>query len=86
MKILMVLTSHSELGIHGEEDRILFLEEFAASYFVRSAMRARTSRWSPRRDSLHADPKSEEPRIADEENHRTLQARCRRARRHSQQP
>jgi hypothetical protein len=51
MKILMVLTSHSELGNTGKKTG-LWLEEFAAPTSC-SVMQVRTSRWHlPREDSL----------------------------------
>src|ERR1039457_1119647 len=60
MKILMVLTSHSELGNTGKKTG-LWLEEFAAPYFVFRDEGADIALASPRGGQPPIDPKSEEP-------------------------
>ena len=60
MKILMVLTSHSELGNTGKRTG-LWLEEFAAPYFVFRDAGADIALASPQGGRPPIDPKSEEP-------------------------
>jgi putative intracellular protease/amidase len=60
MKILMVLTSHSELGNTGKKTG-LWLEEFAAPYFVFRDEGADIALASPQGGQPPIDPKSEEP-------------------------
>ena len=60
MKILMVLTSHSELGNTGKKTG-LWLEEFAAPYFVFRDAGADIALASPQGGQPPIDPKSEEP-------------------------
>jgi len=60
MKILMVLTSHSELGNTGKKTGF-WLEEFAAPYYVFLDAGAEITLASPRGGQPPLDPKSDEP-------------------------
>lgn len=60
MKILMVLTSHSELGNTGKKTGF-WLEEFAAPYYVFVDAGANVTLASPKGGSPPLDPKSDEP-------------------------
>jgi putative intracellular protease/amidase len=60
MKILMVLTSHSDLGNTGKKTGF-WLEEFAAPYFVFHDAGAKITLASPRGGQPPLDPKSDEP-------------------------
>jgi putative intracellular protease/amidase len=60
MKILMVLTSHSELGNTGKKTG-LWLEEFAAPYFVFRDEGADIALASPREDSLRSIRRARSP-------------------------
>jgi len=60
MKILMVLTSHSELGNTGEKTGF-WLEEFAAPYYVFKDAGADVTLASPKGGQPPLDPKSDEP-------------------------
>lgn len=60
MKILMVLTSHDQLGDTGEKTGF-WLEEFAAPYFVFKDAGAEITLASPKGGQPPLDPKSEEP-------------------------
>jgi putative intracellular protease/amidase len=58
MKILMVLTSHSELGNTGEKTGF-WVEEFAAPYYVLADAKAEITIASPKGGQPPVDPKSE---------------------------
>ncbi len=58
MKVLMVLTSHSELGKTGEKTGF-WVEEFAAPYYVLSDAGAEITIASPKGGQPPVDPKSE---------------------------
>jgi len=58
MKVLMVLTSHSELGKTGEKTGF-WVEEFAAPYYVLSDSGAEITIASPKGGQPPVDPKSE---------------------------
>tara|TARA_R110001592_G_scaffold23468_4_gene92090 strand:- start:1319 stop:2005 length:687 start_codon:yes stop_codon:yes gene_type:complete len=58
MKILMVLTSHSELGNTGEKTGF-WIEEFAAPYYVLADAGAEITIASPKGGQPPVDPKSE---------------------------
>ena len=60
MKILMVLTSHSELGNTGKKTGF-WIEEFAAPYYVLADAGAVITIASPKGGQPPVDPKSEEP-------------------------
>jgi len=60
MKILMVLTSHSELGNTGKKTGF-WIEEFAAPYYVLADAGAKITIASPKGGQPPVDPKSEEP-------------------------
>ena len=60
MKILMVLTSHSELGNTGKKTGF-WLEEFAAPYYVFLDAGAKVTLASPLGGQPPLDPKSDEP-------------------------
>ncbi len=60
MKILMVLTSHDQLGDTGEKTGF-WLEEFAAPYFVFKDAGAEITLASPKGGQPPLDPKSDEP-------------------------
>ena len=60
MKILMVLTSHDQLGDTGKKTGF-WLEEFAAPYFVFKDAGAEITLASPRGGQPPLDPKSDEP-------------------------
>jgi putative intracellular protease/amidase len=61
MKILMVMTSHDKLGNTGEKTG-LWLEEFAAPYYVFKGAGANITLASPQGGKPPIDPRSEEPR------------------------
>ncbi len=58
MKILIVLTSHSELGNSGEKTGF-WVEEFAAPYYVLADAGAEITIASPKGGQPPVDPKSE---------------------------
>jgi putative intracellular protease/amidase len=58
MKVLMVLTSHSELGNTGEKTGF-WIEEFAAPYYVLTDSGAEITLASPKGGQPPVDPKSE---------------------------
>lgn len=60
MKILMVLTSHDQLGTTGLKTGF-WLEEFAAPYYVFKDAKANITLVSPNGGQPPLDPKSEEP-------------------------
>jgi putative intracellular protease/amidase len=60
MKILMVLTSHDQLGDTGKKTGI-WLEEFAAPYFVFKDAGADVTVVSPKGGQAPIDPKSDDP-------------------------
>jgi len=60
MKILMVLTSHDQLGNTGKKTGF-WLEEFAAPYFVFKDAGAQLTLASPKGGQPPLDPKSDEP-------------------------
>jgi putative intracellular protease/amidase len=60
MKILMVLTSHDELGTSGRKTGF-WLEEFAAPYYVFKDAGAELTLASPKGGQPPLDPKSDEP-------------------------
>lgn len=60
MNILMVLTSHGQLGSTGKTTGF-WLEEFAAPFYVFTDAGARVTLASPRGGQPPVDPKSEEP-------------------------
>ncbi len=60
MKILMILTSHSELGDTGKKTGF-WLEEFAAPYYVFKDANAQISLASPHGGQPPIDPKSDAP-------------------------
>jgi putative intracellular protease/amidase len=60
MKILMVLTSHDQLGTTGEKTGF-WLEEFAAPYYVFKDAGAEITIASPKGGQPPLDPKSDEP-------------------------
>ena len=68
MKILIVLTSHSELGITSEKTGF-WIEEFAAPYYVLSDAGAELTIASPKGGQPPVDPKSE---VADVQTPDTL--------------
>ncbi len=60
MKILMVLTSHDQLGDTGKKTGF-WLEEFAAPYYAFIDAKARVTLASPKGGQPPLDPKSDEP-------------------------
>jgi len=60
MKVLMVLTSHSDLGNSGEKTGF-WVEEFAAPYYVLADAGAKLTIASPNGGQPPVDPKSESP-------------------------
>ena len=60
MKILIVLTSHSDLGTTGEKTGF-WIEEFAAPYYVLADAEAELTIASPKGGQPPIDPKSEAP-------------------------
>ena len=60
MKILMVLTSHDQLGDSGHKTGF-WLEEFASPYYVFKDANARITLASPKGGQPPLDPKSDEP-------------------------
>ena len=69
MKILMVLTSHDQLGDTGRKTGF-WLEEFAAPYYVFKDAKAEIVIASPKGGQPPLDPKSNEPRFQTELTHR----------------
>jgi putative intracellular protease/amidase len=60
MKVLIVLTSHSELGNTGKKTGF-WIEEFAAPYYVLAEAGAEITLASPKGGQPPIDPKSDEP-------------------------
>ena len=60
MKILMVLTSHDQLGDTGKKTGF-WLEEFAAPYYTFIDAKAEVTLASPKGGQPPLDPKSDEP-------------------------
>ena len=60
MNILMVLTSHDQLGTTGKKTGF-WLEEFAAPYYVFKDAGANVTLVSPKGGQPPLDPKSDEP-------------------------
>ncbi len=60
MKILMVLTSHDQLGNTGKKTGF-WLEEFAAPYYAFKDAGAQVTLASPKGGQPPLDPKSDEP-------------------------
>lgn len=69
MKILMVLTSHDQLGNSGEKTGF-WLEEFAAPYYVFKDAGAKVTLASPLGGQPPLDPKSDAPDFQTEATHR----------------
>lgn len=69
MKILMVLTSHDQLGDTGKKTGF-WLEEFAAPYYVFKDAGATVTLASPKGGHPPLDPKSDEPDAQTEATHR----------------
>ncbi|WP_444913550.1 type 1 glutamine amidotransferase domain-containing protein [Microbulbifer sp. TRSA007] len=69
MKILMVLTSHDELGNTGKKTGF-WLEEFAAPYYIFKDAGAEVTLASPKGGQPPLDPKSDEPDFQTEATHR----------------
>lgn len=69
MKVLMVLTSHDELGNTGKKTGF-WLEEFAAPYFVFKDAGAEITIASPAGGQPPLDPKSDLPEFQTEQTHR----------------
>jgi putative intracellular protease/amidase len=69
MKVLIVLTSHSELGNTGEKTGF-WVEEFAAPYYVLADAGAELTLSSPKGGQPPIDPKSELPDFQTEATHR----------------
>jgi putative intracellular protease/amidase len=69
MKVLIVLTSHSELGNTGEKTGF-WVEEFAAPYYVLADAGIETILASPKGGQPPIDPKSELPDFQTEATHR----------------
>ncbi|WHI47515.1 MULTISPECIES: type 1 glutamine amidotransferase domain-containing protein [unclassified Microbulbifer] len=69
MKILMVLTSHDELGNTGKKTGF-WLEEFAAPYYTFKDAGAEVTLASPKGGQPPLDPKSDEPDFQTEATHR----------------
>jgi putative intracellular protease/amidase len=72
MNILMVLTSHDQLGNTGKKTGF-WLEEFAAPYYVLKEANARITLASPKGGQPPIDPKSEDPTAQTEATHRFRQ-------------
>ena len=64
MKVLMVITSHEQLGNTGRKTGF-WLEELAAPYFVFKDSGAEITLASPKGGRPPLDPKSNEPEIPD---------------------
>lgn len=62
LKILMVLTSHDQLGNAGKKSGF-WLEEFAAPYYVFKDAGAQIMVASPRGGQPPLDPKSDDPSV-----------------------
>src|SRR5450759_3318506 len=60
MKVLIILTSHSDLGNTGEKTGF-WIEEFAAPYYVLADAGAELAIASPKGGQSAVDPKSESP-------------------------
>src|SRR5262249_47659581 len=60
MKVLIVLTSHDQLGDTGRKTGF-WLEALAAPYYVSKAVGAQTTRAPPRGGPPPLDPKSQDP-------------------------
>ena len=71
MKILIVLTSHDQLGVTGEKTRF-WLEEFAALYYVLKDAGALIKLASPKGAQPPLDPKSDLPENQTESTKRFL--------------
>ncbi|MBU9819221.1 type 1 glutamine amidotransferase domain-containing protein [Rahnella sp. BCC 1045] len=69
MKILMVLTSHDQLGDTGRKTGF-WLEELAAPYYVFKDAGAEITLASPKGGNPPLDPKSNEPDFQTEQTHR----------------
>src|SRR5215470_17702096 len=69
MKILMVLTSHDELGNTGKKTGF-WLEELAAPYFVFQDAGAEVALASPKGGQPPLDPKSNEPAFQTDDTRR----------------
>jgi len=69
MKVLIVLTSHSELGNTGEKTGF-WIEEFAAPYYVLADAGVETDLASPKGGQPPIDPKSEQPDFQTDATHR----------------
>lgn len=69
MNILMVLTSHDQLGDTGKKTGF-WLEEFAAPYYVFKDAGAKVTLVSPKGGQPPLDPKSDEPDAQTESTHR----------------
>lgn len=69
MKILIVLTSHSELGNTGEKTGF-WIEEFAAPYYVLADAGVEVTLASPKGGQPPIDPKSTEPAFQTAATHR----------------
>ncbi|WNZ58295.1 type 1 glutamine amidotransferase domain-containing protein [Microbulbifer sp. MKSA007] len=69
MKILMVLTSHDELGNTGKKTGF-WLEEFASPYYIFKDAGAEVTLASPKGGQPPLDPKSDEPDFQTEATHR----------------
>ncbi len=69
MNILMILTSHAQLGDSGAQTGY-WLEEFAAPFYVFMDAGAKLTLASPRGGQPPVDPKSEEPAAQTEATHR----------------
>lgn len=69
MKILMVLTSHDQLGNTGRKTGF-WLEELAAPYYVFKDAGAEITLASPKGGNPPLDPKSNEPAFQTEQTHR----------------
>ena len=69
MKVLIVLTSHSELGDTGKKTGF-WVEEFAAPYYVLADAGAEITLASPKGGQPPIDPKSEEAEAQTKATHR----------------
>lgn len=69
MKVLMVLTSHDQLGNTGEKTGF-WLEEFASPYFIFKDGGAEITLASPKGGQPPLDPKSDDPSIQTEQTTR----------------
>jgi putative intracellular protease/amidase len=69
MKVLMVLTSHSDLGNTGEKTGF-WIEEFAAPYYVLADASAEITIASPKGGQPPVDPKSQAPEAQTPATHR----------------